>query len=111
MLYMPYSMSNLEFVRTLAAMQMLLVWEYGSWKSPGGAVDATESKLTAVIREVWEEVGVKIDAEKAPVYLGGWHQSCSRDRLVLAGRMRQRCIKWSLAGQHALPCTQPSHLL
>lgn len=62
--------------------KVLLVWEYGNWKAPGGAVDLGESKLVALRREVGEEVGLKVDSDFAPVYLGGWHKSFARDRLI-----------------------------
>ena len=58
------------------------MWEYGCWKTAGGAVDKGESKLCAVEREVYEEVGVKLDSAFTPVYLGGWHVAGARDRHV-----------------------------
>lgn len=62
--------------------RVLLVWEWGGWKCPTGAVDCGESKLGALARECWEETGVRVDNSFAPVYLGGWHCSKARDRAI-----------------------------
>ena len=53
--------------------QVLLVWERGGWTTPGGAVNAGESKLEALVRELGEEVGVEVDLDM-PVRLciGAW---------------------------------------
>ena len=61
---------------------VLLVWEYGCWKPPTGAVDLGEGMLHAVTREVYEEVGLAVDTSYAPRYLGGWHTNQSRDQRV-----------------------------
>jgi ADP-ribose pyrophosphatase YjhB (NUDIX family) len=42
--------------------RILLVWERGSWSTPGGAVNAGESKIDALARELYEEVGVEVCA-------------------------------------------------
>ena len=62
--------------------RVLLVWEYGCWKMPTGAVDAGEGALSALRREVGEEVGCEVDARYAPVYLGGWQSSRAFDLRV-----------------------------
>lgn len=59
--------------------QVLCVWERGGWNTPGGAVDEGEDKWTALSRECHEEVGIKLDAAFAPVYLGGWQKGRARD--------------------------------
>eukprot|EP00327_Prymnesium_parvum_P034101 CAMPEP_0195608496 /NCGR_PEP_ID=MMETSP0815-20121206/8770_1 /TAXON_ID=97485 /ORGANISM="Prymnesium parvum, Strain Texoma1" /LENGTH=331 /DNA_ID=CAMNT_0040748349 /DNA_START=42 /DNA_END=1037 /DNA_ORIENTATION=- len=61
---------------------VLLVWEYGAWKPPSGAVDLKESKLRAAVREIHEEVGLVVDESFPPLYLGGWQQSQARDQLI-----------------------------
>ena len=50
----------------LGQTRVLLVWEYGCWKMPTGAVDAGEGMLAALRREVGEEVGCEVDARYAP---------------------------------------------
>jgi 8-oxo-dGTP pyrophosphatase MutT (NUDIX family) len=37
----------------------------GQWALPGGRVDADETSLAAALREVHEEIGLRIDAESA----------------------------------------------
>jgi len=61
---------------------ILLVWEYGVWKQPTGAVDKGEGKLRAIKREVFEEVGLDLDDSFAPLYLGGYQTCRSRDQQV-----------------------------
>ena len=62
--------------------KVLLVWEYGSWKHVGGAIDEGESVLTTLARECREEVGIELDAAFAPVSVGGWQISRARDDVV-----------------------------
>jgi 8-oxo-dGTP pyrophosphatase MutT (NUDIX family) len=62
--------------------KVLLVWEYGQWKPVTGAVDAGESKITSLARELGEEVGSELDLSFAPRYLGGWQISKARDKLT-----------------------------
>lgn len=47
-----------------------------------GAAHAGESSMTTLGREVFEEVGLHVDASFAPQYIGGWHLSKARDHLV-----------------------------
>ena len=64
---------------------MLLVWERGSWCTPGGAVEPGETKLEALQRELREEVSLSLaltSSELPPHYLGGYQQSRARDNLV-----------------------------
>jgi len=59
--------------------EVLLVWEYGTWKSVTGAILAGETMLQASAREVFEEVGVRLDTSFAPVLVGGYVKSRARD--------------------------------
>ena len=43
-----------------------------------GAVDPAESKITALRRELREEVSAELDADFLPVYLGGWQIARAR---------------------------------
>ena len=64
-------------------MKVLLVWERGSWATPGGAVEPGENKLDALERELREEVNLKLDLVGwGAEYLGGWQQAKARDNLV-----------------------------
>ena len=78
----PYSTAT-EGVGALALSpdekRVLLVWEYGCWKMPTGAVDAGEGALQALRRELAEEVCCRLDQQFAPLYLGGWQVSRSFD--------------------------------
>ncbi len=62
--------------------KVLLIWEYENWKVPSGAVDPAESKITALRRELREEVSAELDDGFLPVYLGGWQIARARDKLV-----------------------------
>ena len=62
--------------------ETLVIWEYGCWKMPTGAVDAGESSLAALRRELGEEVGCEVDARYAPLFLGGWQASKAFDLRV-----------------------------
>ena len=62
--------------------QVLLIWEYGCWKMVTGSVDPGEALLATLRREAREEVGVQIDGEYDPRYLGGWHMARMRDHLI-----------------------------
>ena len=46
--------------RMLAARRTEPVALAGGWELPGGKVDAGESPLSALHREVWEELGVRV---------------------------------------------------
>ncbi|WP_089158133.1 NUDIX domain-containing protein [Micromonospora sp. NBS 11-29] len=48
------------------------------WDLPGGHVEAGESELTALAREMHEELGVRIVAESAS-RLGDWHAGSGAD--------------------------------
>ena len=54
--------------------RLLLVWERGAWSTPGGAVNAGESKLEALEREVYEELQAEIDLSRGATLVGGWSQ-------------------------------------
>lgn len=43
----------------------------GSWNLPAGAVDPGESPAQAVVREVWEETGLKVVPEKVAGVFSG----------------------------------------
>ena len=45
------------------------------WSLPGGIVDSGESPLKAAVREVEEEVGIKIDAESLQLAMGASRHS------------------------------------
>ena len=62
--------------------RVLLVWEYGCWKMPTGAVDASEGVLQALRRELREEVGCRVDSDFSPLYLGGWQNARAFDERV-----------------------------
>ena len=62
--------------------KVLLVWERGCWSSPGGAVNANETKLEALRREAGEEVSAKVDLAKGATYVGGWSIGGARDQVV-----------------------------
>ncbi|CAD7955257.1 unnamed protein product [Amoebophrya sp. A120] len=62
--------------------KLLLVHEYGWWKPVTGMVGYNETKLEAVTRECFEEVGVPIDLEKGMYFLGGWHSGGQWDRVI-----------------------------
>jgi len=62
--------------------RLLLVWERGAWSTPGGAVNAGESKLEALEREVYEELQAEIDLSRGATLVGGWSQSRARDNLI-----------------------------
>jgi len=59
--------------------ELLLVWERGSWSTPGGAIEMAELSFDGLEREVGEEVGATLDKGFNPVYLGGWQQAGARD--------------------------------
>jgi ADP-ribose pyrophosphatase YjhB (NUDIX family) len=61
------------------ADKVLAVWERGGWSTPGGAVNQGEMEIDALHREIREEVGLEVDAEVQPIYLGGYQQSNARD--------------------------------
>ena len=58
--------------------QVLLVWEYGKWKAVTGAVKSGDLNLDTMLREVEEEVQVKLDHSFEPKYLGGWNFTKAR---------------------------------
>ena len=67
--------------------KLLMVWERQAWGTPGGAVDAGESKIDALERECMEEVEVKLDRNWSGTrFLGGWQQQCARDKGGVADR-------------------------
>lgn len=60
--------------------KVLLVWERGSWCTPGGAISGGESQLSGLRREVHEECGITLEEDdKSVAYLGGWSVSLARD--------------------------------
>ena len=62
--------------------EVLLQWEGGgrsSWGTAGGHVEMKEGLLDGVIREIQEEVNVKVDLTKGVKVLGGHQTPASRD--------------------------------
>ena len=45
-------------------------------------MNAAESKIEALRREVYEELGVSVDESKPVYYLGGWSRSKARDNYM-----------------------------
>jgi len=63
--------------------KLLMVWERKSWNTPGGAVNAGESKIDALERELFEEVELCVDRTWDGMrFLGGYHQQRARDGLI-----------------------------
>jgi 8-oxo-dGTP pyrophosphatase MutT (NUDIX family) len=46
--------------------KVLLVWERGSWSTPGGAIEPGENKLDGLARELQEEVGLRASLSPSP---------------------------------------------
>ncbi len=70
-------------VFSLDETKLLMVWERGAWNTPGGAVNAGESKIDALERELYEEVALRVDRTwEGMRFLGGWQQQCARDNLI-----------------------------
>ncbi|WP_254278825.1 NUDIX domain-containing protein [Haloarcula marina] len=44
--------------------RLLLVYEDETWKLPGGGVEADETRIDALVREVREETGVKVSPDE-----------------------------------------------
>ncbi len=65
-----------------AGDHVLMTFEHGAWRTPGGAVERGELKLDSLARELSEEVGIVLDSTFTPAYLGGWQASRSRDGVV-----------------------------
>jgi hypothetical protein len=61
---------------------VLLIWEYGNWKAITGSVDLRENSFNTMRREVQEEVGVTLDGQFTPRYIGGWQKACARDKAI-----------------------------
>jgi len=59
---------------------VLLAWEYGHWKMITGNMDAGESMVEALRREVQEEVGLEL--EDGVSLLGGWQSQRNHDDWV-----------------------------
>jgi len=82
----PHYATSIEGVGALVLSpdekKILLVWEYGNWKPVSGAVDEGESVLYTVAREMYEEVGLKVDDTFAPVSVGGWQMAKARDARI-----------------------------
>ena len=81
----PFYSTSIEGATALCfspdAAKILLVWERGAWSMSGGAVNAGECKTDALARELYEEIGVTIDAGKGIQYLGGWSAGRARDNM------------------------------
>jgi len=81
----PYS-SSIEGVVGLIlspdGQQVLCVWEGGCYQMPGGALHPGEDLFSALARELQEELGVELDVEHSPLFLGGYQSSNARDARV-----------------------------
>lgn len=65
------------------ASSTLLVWDRNSaWSTAAGAVEPGESSLSALERELQEEVSVTIDRSAPILYLGGYQETVARDGIV-----------------------------
>lgn len=50
--------------RLLVAQRPSGKWAAGRWEFPGGKVEPDEDEATAVVRELREELGVRVDAQQ-----------------------------------------------
>jgi len=50
---------------------LVQVRDDGSWSTPGGSMEMTDSPADAVVREVWEETGLLVAPTKILAVLGG----------------------------------------
>lgn len=70
----PASSTSMEGIGALIfspdQQEVLLVEEWGHWKFVSGNVDPGENIITTLEREIWEEVGLKIENNSCIV--GGW---------------------------------------
>lgn len=79
--------------------ELLLAWEYGNWKMITGNVDAGESIVSAVRREVGEEVGLELGDGDAIRLMGGWQDAKARDErmniffCVFTARAKSRNVR------------------
>jgi 8-oxo-dGTP diphosphatase len=56
-----------------AKRRLLLVQQRdsGLWSTPGGMIEPGETPADAVVREVWEETGLRVTAEQVAAVYGG----------------------------------------
>jgi len=50
--------------RVLVAQRPAGKWQAGRWEFPGGKVEPGEDEAAAVVRELHEELGVRVDAQQ-----------------------------------------------
>ena len=67
----------------------------GLWNLPGGKINPGESIYEALVREAFEEVGVKVhEYDPAPIYAGEWRPVVRGQQLQIVG-LFYVCQHWS----------------
>jgi len=85
--------------RLLAIQRAAGIVAGGSWCFPGGAIEANESPEAAIVREVWEEVGLQVEAVQQ---LWEWHRP---DGGLILSWWQARLVNSAAAG-----CPNPSEV-